>query len=327
VTSLLSVAGLTVEFERGATPLRAVAELDLELAPGEILAVVGESGSGKSVSALALFDLLPPGARVRSRRMQFAGRELSALAPRARRALCGREMALVFQDPQSALHPCLTVGRQLGEVLEQHERLSRAAARARAQAALESVGIAEPARRLDAFPHELSGGMRQRVLIAMALIAAPRLIVADEPTTALDVTLQAQVLELLRARVREQQAALILITHSPGVVASVAERVLVMYAGRAVEEGRVEDVLLRPRHPYTRALLECVPRLDRPVDAALRPIPGAGGDAGRERAGCAFAPRCALRIERCERERPELEGQAGGGRAACFRAGDLEALR
>ena len=312
-SALLDVAGLSVEFPTARGSVRAVDALSFQVARGETLAVVGESGSGKSTAQLALIDLLPA-ARTSVARVVFDGRDVTA--PAARRALRGREVGFVFQDPLGALHPLLTIERQLTEVLETHEGLARAKARDRAVAALEEVGVPSARERLDAYPHELSGGLRQRVTIALALIARPKLLVADEPTTALDVTLQRQVLELLATLRRERGLGVVLVTHSLGVVAHQADRVLVMYAGRAVEEGPVDEVLAAPRHPYTRALLQSIPRLDGDPTEPLPAIGGAPPDLARLPAGCAFAPRCPIAVERCTRERPELVHLDTEGRAS-----------
>jgi oligopeptide/dipeptide ABC transporter ATP-binding protein len=311
--SLLEVEELEVAFATPRGRLRAVNGLSFAVEAGETLAIVGESGSGKSVAQLALLDLLPPSAEVRSKRVSFDGRALDA------RALRGRELAIVFQDPLSALHPLLSVGEQLSEVLETHERLARGAARERAIAALAEVGIPAPAERFGAYPHELSGGMRQRVLIAMALLCRPRLVFADEPTTALDVTVQAQVLELLAGLRRSRGMALVLVTHSMGVVATAADRVLVMYAGAACECGPVARVFERPQHPYTRALLASVPDLERPLGAPAAPIPGAPPDPIALPQGCAFAPRCPRASARCSAETPRFDAQLG---VACHHPGD-----
>jgi oligopeptide/dipeptide ABC transporter ATP-binding protein len=324
--AVLEVEELSVTFATRRGRARAVDGASFTVAAGETLAVVGESGSGKSATQLAVFDLLPrPPAEVSARALRLEGRELAPLPPAARRALCGKRMAMVFQDPQSALHPMLTVERQLSEVLELHEGLSRAAARERALAALDDVGLPAARERLDALPGELSGGMRQRVAIALALIARPALVVADEPTTALDVTLQAQVLDLFRALQRERALALVLVTHSLGVVARAADRVLVMYAGRIVESGPVDAVLGAPRHPYTRALLASVPRLDAAPGGRLAVLGGHPPDPARLPPGCAFAPRCPWRTGRCERERPELQTDGTGAEraVACVRASEL----
>jgi oligopeptide/dipeptide ABC transporter ATP-binding protein len=322
--TLLEVEGLEVEFRTPRGRVQAVRGLDLCVGAGEILAIVGESGSGKSVAQLAIMDLLPDSASVRARRMHWQGQELSSLSRARRRALCGRELAMVFQDPLSALHPQLTIGRQLSEVLEVHERLTRVQVRARCIAALAEVGIPSPEERLRAYPHEFSGGMRQRVMIAMALIASPRLLFADEPTTALDVTVQAQILELFRELCTRRGLAIVLVTHSLGVVARVADRVQVMYAGQALERGSAEEVLAAPAHPYTRALLRSVPdaRIEgdaHPDPAAGAParlatIPGQPPDLAQPIRGCAFAPRCERASELCRREAPRF---APNPRAAC----------
>lgn len=313
MSALVEVDGLSVAFEAAAShgaPLQVLDGLSWSVDAGETLAIVGESGSGKSVSQLAFFDLLPRGTRVSARHMRFAGRELATLPARERRALCGKEMALVFQDPRGALHPRLSVGAQLVEVLETHVGVTGKEAWKRAVAALGDVGIAEPELRARAYAHELSGGMCQRVMIAMALLARPKLIVADEPTTALDVTLAAQILELFDELQRRHGLALVLITHALGVVAERADRVLVVYAGRAVESGPTRTVLARPAHPYTRGLLASVPRLDGDPTRPLSSIPGQPPDPSERSiasGGCAFAPRCTERLERCASETPTLE--------------------
>ncbi len=318
MSALVEVVDLSVAFEapasrRAAVPLVAAPAVDglsWSVDAGETLAIVGESGSGKSVAQLAFFDLLPRGTRVSARSMRFAGRELATLPARERRALCGKEMALVFQDPRSSLHPRLTIGAQLAEVLETHLSITGRDATKRVAAALGEVGIAEPELRARAYPHELSGGMCQRVTIAMALLARPKLIVADEPTTALDVTLAAQILELLDEQRRRHGLALILITHALGIVAERADRVLVVYAGRAAESGPTRDVLGRPEHPYTSGLLASVPRLDGDPARPLSSIAGQPPDPSERpfgSGGCAFAPRCAERLERCASERPAFE--------------------
>ena len=314
--TLLEVEGLTVRFAAGTRELRAVDDLSLSLAQGEALALVGESGSGKSTALLALAGLAPRGARVSARAWRFGGREIAAAPERALRGLRGREIGFVFQDPLAALDPLMTIGDQLAEVLAHHEGLRGRPARARAAAALGEVGIASPEERLDAFPHQLSGGMRQRALIALALLLRPRLVLADEPTTALDATVQAQVLELLGLLRAKHGTAVLLVTHSLGVVAGFADRVAVMYAGRVVEEAATDEIFARPRHPYTRALLASVPRLDAPLGARLAAIPGSPPDLARLPAGCAFAPRCALAIPSCAGARPPLARDARGA-VAC----------
>ncbi len=327
MTALLDVDGLSVTFRGRHGDTRAVDDFGYTLERGETLGIVGESGSGKSVAHLAILGLLPSSARVESRRLRFDGRDLAALTGDERRGLRGREMAVVFQDPMSSLNPLLTVGMQLGEVLEVHENATRREARRRAAAALAEVGIPDPEARLDVYPHEMSGGMRQRVGIAMALLCRPKLLVADEPTTALDVTIQAQVLDLLRALQHQHGTAIAFITHSLGVVAAVCDRVLVLYAGRVVESAPVDALFARPLHPYTRGLLASVPRLDG--DTA-RPLPAiAGQPTSRTEAwtACAFAPRCPLVEDRCRRSVPARDehteiGRVDGSRhrTACFRA-------
>jgi oligopeptide/dipeptide ABC transporter ATP-binding protein len=303
---LLVVEDLCVA--RGALEL--VRGVDLEIARGECLALVGESGSGKSLTALALLGLLPAGLSARAARLELDGQELQALAPRARRRINGKVAALVLQDPLAALNPYLTLGEQLGEVLELH-RLQRGSTRrsvrAEAARALGEVGIPEPERRLASFPHELSGGQRQRALIAIALAGGPKLLVADEPTSALDVTVQEQVLELLRARRERDGLALLFITHSLGVVAAIADRAAVMYAGRIVERAPAAALFESPQHPYTQGLLASAPSLERPLGASLAAIPGHPPRPEERPMGCAFAPRCALAGERCALEEPRLE--------------------
>jgi oligopeptide/dipeptide ABC transporter ATP-binding protein len=323
VSALLEVDGLSVTFHGRDGETRAVDDVGYALEPGETLGIVGESGSGKSVAHLAILGLLPRDARVTARRLAFAGRDLLTATPRERRSLRGREMAIVFQDPMSALNPLLTVGLQLAEVLEVHENATRRAALRRSAAALAEVGIPDPDARLDAYPHEMSGGMRQRVGIAMALLCRPRLLVADEPTTALDVTVQAQVLDLLRDLQRKHGTAIAFITHSLGVVAGMCDRVLVMYAGRVVERASVDELFARPLHPYTRGLLASVPRLDGDVGRPLAAIPGPRGVGGAHDAACAFAPRCPLAEDVCRASRPALGtvfANAPDHHAACFLA-------
>ncbi len=310
--ALLEVEALEVEFRSARGPLRAVRGVSFAVERGETLAVVGESGSGKSVTQLALLGLLPPRtAAVRARRLSFDGRDLAALSPAQLRRLRGRELAIVFQDPLSALHPLLTIGEQIAEVLEVHEGLSRRAALERAEAALAEVGIPAPRERLAAYPHQLSGGMRQRALIAMALVARPRLLIADEPTTALDVTVQAQLLALLGELRRARGMSLVLVTHSMGVVAAIADRVLVLYAGAVCESARVEELFASPRHPYTRALLGSVPDLSRAPGKPIEPIPGQPPDPAALGPGCAFAPRCPRASARCRAEDPRFDAALG----------------
>jgi peptide/nickel transport system ATP-binding protein len=296
-TPLLQVRDLTVTFRsRGRADVRAVDGVSLDIAAGETVGIVGESGSGKSVTSLAALGLLPRRGVEVSGSVLFDDADLLTLPDAELRELRGRDIAMVFQDPMSSLNPVLTVGRQITEILTRHRGMDRREARDEAARLLASVGIADAARRLGSFPHQLSGGMRQRVMIAMALACAPRLLIADEPTTALDVTISAQILDLLRGLVVESQTALVLITHDLGVVAGLCEQVHVMYSGRIVESAGRQELFARPRHPYTTGLLASVPRLDQPRGEPLRPIPGAPSDTLPWAEGCAFAPRCTRQV-------------------------------
>jgi oligopeptide transport system ATP-binding protein len=311
----LEARDLTVRFDTPEGEVRAVEQLSFTLEAGETLAVVGESGSGKTQAFHALLGLLANNGRASGAAL-FAGRDLLALGQSALDEIRGRDIALVFQDPMTALNPSLRICRQLTEVLERHQGKTAAQARGAALAMLERVGIPDAPRRLDAYPHQLSGGMRQRVMIAMALLCRPKVLIADEPTTALDVTLQGQILELFVDLKREFGAALVVITHDLGVVAAIADRVMVMYAGRAVEVAPVQDLFDAPRHPYTRALLASTPRIDRDR-AVLAPIAGQPPSLQHLPPGCAFHPRCPHAFARCAREVPALEGH-GGRMKACF---------
>ena len=328
---VLAVEELRVEFGAGlaseAGSLVAVADVSFEVAPGETVALVGESGSGKTVTALAIVGLIEPPGRVVSGQVRFADRDLTTLVDRELQRLRGGELAMVFQDPLSALNPSMRVGHQIAEAVRVHApALGRTAARARAVELLDQVGIAQPEARARAYPHQLSGGMRQRVMIAMAIANRPRLLVADEPTTALDVTVQAHVLEVLATATRTTGAALLLITHDLGIVAGLADRVLVMYAGRIVESGSLDDLFRSPRHPYTRGLLAALPRLDAAPRAHLPAMVGTpASEATEDR--CAFEPRCPYAIDRCATERPELDPvDRPRHRSACWRAADLDQL-
>jgi dipeptide transport system ATP-binding protein len=312
--ALLEIEDLSVEFGTLAEPHTAVDRVDLALDEGEIVGLVGESGSGKSVTALALLGLVEFPGRVRATRMMFAGRDLTRVSGAERRALVGKDLAMIFQDPVSSLDPCYTVGYQIMEALAVHgtklERDSRSARRARAIELLEQVEIPSAASRLIAYPHQLSGGMAQRVMIAMAIACNPRLLIADEPTTALDVTIQAQVLTLLERLAHERNMALLLITHDLAVVAETAQRVIVMYAGQHVEIGPVPDIFDAPRHPYTQALLAALP--EHNIDQArLRAIPGNVPGTYDRPSACLLSPRCPYAIARCRREAPLLHGSAG----------------
>jgi oligopeptide transport system ATP-binding protein len=312
---VLVVRDLTVRFTLEEGVVHAVDGVDLSLRPGELLGLVGESGSGKSVTSLAIMRLLDPRLAHASGQVTLDGRSLLSLSEREMCRVRGREAAMIFQDPMTSLNPFLKVGRQLTEVLRQHEDISRRQAKRRAIEMLERVGIGEAAARFGQYPHQFSGGMRQRVMIAMALLCRPKLLIADEPTTALDVTIQAQILELIDELRRDLGTAVLFITHDLGVIAGVADRVAVMYAGRIVETGSVDAVLTTPAHPYTRALLESVPRIERRV--SLAPIPGAPPLASEVPSGCAFHPRCAVARDSCRVGVPDLALVREGQRARC----------
>ena len=315
---LLAVDDLRVHFWTGGGTVHAVNGISFEIGPGETLGIVGESGCGKSVTALALLGLLPRAGRVRSGSARFDGRDLLQLKQRALRRLRGRQIAMIFQDPMTSLNPVLTIGRQLREPLETHFGMGRKAATARAAELLDRVGIPSPDARISDYPHQFSGGMRQRAMIAMALACRPKLMIADEPTTALDVTIQAQILALLRELVAEERTALILITHDLGVVAGMCERVNVMYAGMFMETGSADQLFASPRHPYTLGLLQSVPRLDAARRAQLQPIEGAPRDMLQPPSACPFQPRCRYEVEQSRLEVPPLVEIEPGHKVACF---------
>jgi oligopeptide/dipeptide ABC transporter ATP-binding protein len=315
---LLAVEDLRVHFWTGGGTVHAVNGISFEIGPGETLGIVGESGCGKSVTALALLGLLPRAGRVRTGSALFDGRDLLQLNQRALRRIRGRQIAMIFQDPMTSLNPVLTIGRQIREPLETHFGMNRKAASARAGELLERVGIPSPDARLSDYPHQFSGGMRQRAMIAMALACRPKIMIADEPTTALDVTIQAQILSLLKELVAEEQTALILITHDLGVVAGMCERVNVMYAGMFMETGSADQLFATPRHPYTLGLLQSVPRLDAARRAQLQPIEGAPRDMLQAPGACPFQPRCRYEVEESRREVPPLVEMEPGHKVACF---------
>jgi len=317
---LVDIRDLRVDFGTSAHPLPAVEGVDLAIDAGEIVGLVGESGSGKSVTALALMGLVDDPGRVRAERMRFAGRDLMRMRADERRSLAGRDMAMIFQDPHASLDPCYTVGFQLDEAIRLHgnagERASAAGRRERAVALLREVDIREPTARLRAYPHQLSGGMAQRVMIAIALAGRPRLLIADEPTTALDVTVQAQVLALLLRLRAELGMAILLITHDLAVVAETADRVVVMYAGQVMETAMVPAIFEAPRHPYTRALLDALPEYEQ-GHTRLRTIPGVVPGAHDRPGGCLLAPRCAWAVERCIEVRPALRTASARASVRC----------
>ena len=312
--ALLEIENLTVEFATAGGAFRAVDGLSLSVGAGDVLAVVGESGSGKSVAMLAMMGLLPWTAKVTADRMTFDGADLLSLTSKARRKVIGKDIAMIFQEPMSSLNPCFTVGFQLGEALKVHMGLDRAARRARSIELLDLVGIPAPEKRLGAFPHQLSGGMSQRVMIAMAISCNPKLLIADEPTTALDVTIQAQILDLLVKLQSETDMALVLITHDMGVVAETAQRVSVQYAGQKVEEQPVKALFAEPHHPYTAALLAALP--ERAATRHLPSIPGVVPGQFDRPAGCLFSPRCTFATDTC-RTTPPPRQPARLGSALC----------
>jgi dipeptide transport system ATP-binding protein len=305
---LLDIKNLTVEFKTASGFFRAVDKVSMTVDAREVLAIVGESGSGKSVSMLAVMGLLPWTAKVTADRIEFDGRDLLKITPSERRDITGKDMAMIFQEPMSSLNPCFTVGFQLIEAIKTHLNLDKAQRRKRAIELLEQVGIPAPESRLSSFPHQLSGGMSQRVMIAMALSCNPKLLIADEPTTALDVTIQAQILELLVRLQRETGMALVLITHSMGVVAETAERVSVQYAGQKVEEQPVANLFATPRHPYTAALLSALP--ERSQGRRLPSIPGVVPGQFDRPKGCLFSPRCSFATDLCRSTEPVMNSGA-----------------
>jgi len=319
---LLRVEDLKTHFHTRDGVVRAVDGVSFEVNAGETLAIVGESGCGKSVTSMSILRLLPmPPARIAGGRIEFDGRNLLDLSEPEMRKVRGNAISMIFQEPMTSLNPVLTIGRQIAEALVLHRGMSQKDATARAIEMLRKVHIPEAERRITQYPHELSGGMRQRVMIAMALACGPRLLIADEPTTALDVTIQAQILELMRELHRETGAAIILITHDLGVVAEMAQRVVVMYAGRKVEEAPIEELFANPRHPYTRGLLGSMPHLGDSVNETgkrLVEIPGMVPSLKDPAPGCLFAPRCPNVIDRCTRDAPPLEQQGAGHWAACW---------
>jgi peptide/nickel transport system ATP-binding protein len=318
---LLDVSGLNVFFKQtGGDPVRVIADLSFTITAGERVGMVGESGCGKTVTGLSILSLLPPqGARVTGR-IGFEGTDLLALGDRQMREIRGRSIAMIFQEPMSALDPVFTIGQQIAETIRTHFRLSPKEAKARALEALADVGIPLPARRYDEYPHQLSGGMRQRAMIAIALSCEPKLLIADEPTTALDVTIQAQIVDLLLNLTQQRGTALLFITHDLGVVAETCSRVITMYAGEVVEDADVDDVLVHPQHPYTSGLLRSLPRLSAPK-SLLPAIPGRVPSLTEIGYGCRFAPRCTYALPACG-EAQVLRG-AESHRVRCCRAGEL----
>ncbi len=319
--ALLDIENLTVEFGSEAAPFRAVDNVTLAVDEGDVVGIVGESGSGKSVSSLAIMGLIDFPGRVRAERMFFAETDLAGLSAKARRTLVGKDIAMIFQDPMTSLNPCFTVGFQIMETLKVHEGGTRKSRRERAIELLKQVGIPDPVSRLEAFPHQLSGGMSQRVMIAIAIACNPRLLIADEPTTALDVTIQAQIMSLLSNLQAARRMALLLITHDLAVVAETCQRVVVMYAGQVVETGPVAEVFTTPRHPYTQALLEALPERSA-GKARLNTIGGVVPGQYDRPAGCLLTPRCRYAQDRCAAEQPGLLPVGDGRQARCHFALD-----
>lgn len=313
---LLEVSNLRVEFPTRRGTLVALNDVSFSIAPGEILGVVGESGAGKSMTGAAIIGLLEPPGRIAHGQVLLDGRRIDNLAPEEMRRVRGRQIGAIFQDPLTTLNPLYTVGRQLIETMQTHLDLANSEARRRAIGWLEMVGIPAAAQRIDSYPHEFSGGMRQRVVIALALCAEPRLVVADEPTTALDVSIQAQVIALLKRLARDKGTSMMLVTHDMGVIAETADRVAVMYAGRVVEIGPVRDVVKSPHHPYSIGLMNSIPPLDHRVER-LAQINGAMPRLNAIPPGCPYNPRCPKVFDRCVAERPDLL-DAGTTRAACW---------
>ena len=328
MAKLLEVKNLTTQFFTSAGTVQAVDDVSFDIDEGETVAVVGESGCGKSVSALSILRLIPwPPGKIIGGSIHFSGHDLLALSDDEIRKIRGREISMVFQEPMTSLNPVLSIGLQLTETIEHHLGISSDKAHQRATELLAKVGLSDPERRLSQYPHHLSGGMRQRVMIAMALSCEPKLIIADEPTTALDVTIQAQILELMKDLTKELGVALMVITHNLGVVARYADRVNVMYAGKLVEMGKARQIYHDPHHPYTLGLLASVPRMDQPRGSRLVPIEGQPPDLTRLDSGCAFRPRCRFAVERCASEIPVLQSVDSEHAAACWRVSEISELK
>ena len=321
--SVLEIKNLDVRFATPEGEVQAVSGLSLSIDKGECLGMVGESGSGKSQTFMAALGLLAENGSAQGE-VIFNGADLLRAGEQRLTAIRGNKIAMIFQDPMTSLTPHMRIGRQLTEVLTQHRGFDAASARSGAIAMLKRVHIPEPERRFAMYPHELSGGLRQRIMIAMALLCGPEVVIADELSTALDVTVQAQILDLIREVKQTLHTSVVLITHDLGVVAGLADRIAVMYAGRVVEQGSVRDIFYHPNHPYTRGLLACMPRLDQAETDKLRTIPGQPPDLQNLPPGCAFNPRCLQSFERCRLERPTLSPASHGGSKACFFSGSLD---
>ena len=328
MTKLLEVKNLTTQFFTTSGVVQAVDNVSFDIDEGETVAVVGESGCGKSVSALSILRLIPwPPGKIVGGSIHFGGKDLLALSDEEIRTIRGREISMVFQEPMTSLNPVLSIGLQLTETMEHHLGISNSEAHQKAVELLGMVGISEPERRLSQYPHHLSGGMRQRVMIALALSCEPKLIIADEPTTALDVTIQAQILELMKNLTKQMGVALIVITHNLGVVARYADRVNVMYAGKLVEMGQAREIYHDPHHPYTLGLLASVPRMDQPRGTRLIPIDGQPPDLTLLDSGCAFRPRCRFAVDQCATEIPPLQTVDNEHASACWRVSEISELK
>ena len=324
---LLNVENLCVEFGPKSAPIRVINNVNLSVGPGEAVGIVGESGSGKSITSLSILRLVPePPSRIAAGRITFEGRDLLAMSKSQLRHMRGRDIAMIFQEPMSSLNPVMTVEAQIGEAIMLHERMSRAECRVRVIELLRLVGIPDPESRLKAYPHQFSGGMRQRVMIAIAVACNPKLLIADEPTTALDVTIQAQVLDLMKDVRRKLGTAIVLISHDLGVIAEVCERVLVMYAGHVVEDADIRSLFENPKHPYTRGLLRAVPSLTD-ERSRLYQIPGSVPQAGTIRKGCPFYARCDLRQDICAQAMPAMSRHSSSHQAACWVTQNLSEVR
>lgn len=324
IDKLLEVENLEVSFRTFGGEVQAVRGVSFHLRKGECLAIVGESGCGKSVTAYTLMRLIPiPPGRIKGGSIRFGGQDLTRLSDRQMEKYRGSEMGIIFQDPMTSLNPVFKVGQQIAEVMVKQKKVSRRSAAKRAVEMLQLVGIPDPERRTNQYPHEFSGGMKQRAMIGIALACSPKLLIADEPTTSLDVTIQAQIIDLMRDLQRQMDTAIILITHDLGVVASLADRVLVMYAGKIVESGELDDIFYRPRHPYTWGLLASVPKLDSSKSVPLASIQGTPPDLFKPPQGCAFAPRCEFAMRICHEECPPEFPAGAGHQVACWLEHDM----
>lgn len=317
---LLKVSNIKTNFYNKNKKIEAVRGVSFQVNSGDILGIVGESGSGKSVLMKSVMNILPDNAKIDSGEIYFNGKDILKLNPKEAKAIKGKEMAMIFQDPMSALNPLKKIGTHIVEILIRHKKVSKKEARKMAIEVLRDVGIPMPEKRIDQYPHEFSGGMRQRVLIAMALSCSPKLLIADEPTTALDVTIQAQILELLKSLKENNNMSVILITHDLGVVASLCNRIEVMYGGLIMEEGLVDEIFYEPKHPYTKALLNSIPKIEEDEKIRLKPIDGSAPSLLNPPKGCPFAERCEFSMEKCFNQMPEYKNFGDTHKAMCFLA-------